>query len=107
MKNSPSICALDPLLPENRLNAVLNFPLNNSRNSHRQNFGKITSVTKPPGFSRVSNECKTFGNSFELLSVEGLCTLVPPSYIEKFAERHRGTYSFLKKREDKWKQIQA
>jgi ubiquinone/menaquinone biosynthesis C-methylase UbiE len=25
---------------------------------------------------------------FEVLSVEGLCTLVPPSYIENFAEKH-------------------
>jgi ubiquinone/menaquinone biosynthesis C-methylase UbiE len=46
---------------------------------------------------------KNLKDSFELLSVEGLCTLVPPSYIEKFAEKHLRAYRFLKKREDKWK----
>lgn len=42
-------------------------------------------------------------DSFELLSVEGLCTLVPPSYIEHFAERYPKTYKALCKREDRWK----
>jgi ubiquinone/menaquinone biosynthesis C-methylase UbiE len=41
--------------------------------------------------------------NFKLLSVEGLCTLVPPSYIEKFAEKHSRLYRFLRKREEKWK----
>lgn len=40
---------------------------------------------------------------FELLDYEGLCTLVPPSYIEHFAERHPRLYPFLRKLEDKWK----
>lgn len=40
---------------------------------------------------------------FELLSVEGLCTLVPPSYIEGFAEKHPKWYRFLKAKEAKWK----
>jgi hypothetical protein len=26
--------------------------------------------------------------NFEILHVEGLCTFVPPSYIEQFAEKH-------------------
>lgn len=47
---------------------------------------------------------RNIGNDFELLSVEGLCTLVPPSYIERFAEKHPGVYRFLKGREDKWKE---
>jgi ubiquinone/menaquinone biosynthesis C-methylase UbiE len=46
---------------------------------------------------------KNLNHSFDLLSVEGVCTLVPPSYIEKFAEKHPGTYRLLKKREDRWK----
>ncbi|HWZ35412.1 MAG TPA: hypothetical protein VNW51_04595, partial [Mucilaginibacter sp.] len=37
----------------------------------------------------------------EVLSIEGLCTIVPPSYIEHFAERHPRAYRFLKKRENK------
>ena len=42
-------------------------------------------------------------DQFDLLSVEGLCTLVPPSYLEGFAEKHPGVYDFLKAKEDKWK----
>jgi ubiquinone/menaquinone biosynthesis C-methylase UbiE len=38
--------------------------------------------------------------SFDLLSIEGLCTIVPPSYIEEFAEKHPAVYRFLKKKED-------
>jgi ubiquinone/menaquinone biosynthesis C-methylase UbiE len=40
---------------------------------------------------------------FDLLSVEGLCTIVPPSYIEHFAERHPAKYQWLKKWEDRLK----
>lgn len=42
-------------------------------------------------------------NEFELLSVEGLCTIVPPSYMEGFAEKRPKLYSFLKAKENKWK----
>jgi ubiquinone/menaquinone biosynthesis C-methylase UbiE len=38
--------------------------------------------------------------SFDLLSIEGLCTIVPPSYIEHFAEKHPKWYAWLKKNED-------
>jgi ubiquinone/menaquinone biosynthesis C-methylase UbiE len=46
---------------------------------------------------------KTLKDSFKVLSTEGLCTIVPPSYIEKFAEKHPRAFRFLKRREDKWK----
>jgi ubiquinone/menaquinone biosynthesis C-methylase UbiE len=46
---------------------------------------------------------RTLKQSFNTLSVEGLCTIVPPSYIEKFAEKHPKVYKFLKKRENKRK----
>ncbi|WP_214073071.1 methyltransferase domain-containing protein [Mucilaginibacter sp. dw_454] len=39
--------------------------------------------------------------AMEVLSVEGLCTIVPPSYIEHFAERHPKAYRLLTKWEDK------
>ncbi|MDB5122088.1 MAG: Methyltransferase protein [Mucilaginibacter sp.] len=42
-------------------------------------------------------------NRFDLLSIEGLCTIVPPSYIEGFAERHPTLYEYLKSKEDKLK----
>jgi len=41
--------------------------------------------------------------SFDLLAIEGLCTIVPPSYIEGFAEKHPNAYRFLKNKEDKLK----
>lgn len=41
---------------------------------------------------------------FELLGCEGLCTIVPPSYIEHFPERHPRLYRFLRHLEDKWKE---
>lgn len=39
-------------------------------------------------------------HSFDLLSVEGLCTIVPPSYIDEFAENHPGLFAFLKRKEN-------
>jgi len=40
---------------------------------------------------------------FKLLSIEGLCTIVPPSYIEGFAEKHPITYRILRDKENKLK----
>jgi hypothetical protein len=49
---------------------------------------------------------KTLKDKFDVRSTEGLCTIVPPSYIEHFAERHPSIFIFLKKWEgllkDKW-----
>jgi ubiquinone/menaquinone biosynthesis C-methylase UbiE len=42
-------------------------------------------------------------DDFNVVTTEGLCTLVPPSYIEQFAEQHPGLFRFLKRREDAWK----
>lgn len=42
-------------------------------------------------------------NQFELSGIEGLCTIVPPSYMEGFAEKHPGAYAFLKAKEDRLK----
>jgi ubiquinone/menaquinone biosynthesis C-methylase UbiE len=47
---------------------------------------------------------KQLQKGFKLLSIEGLCTLVPPSYIENFAENHSRAYQFLKAKENKWKE---
>ncbi|WP_419698376.1 class I SAM-dependent methyltransferase [Mucilaginibacter sp. NFX135] len=45
----------------------------------------------------------TLHNSYKVLGMEGLCTIVPPSYIEGFAEKHPKAYQFLKAQEDKLK----
>jgi ubiquinone/menaquinone biosynthesis C-methylase UbiE len=42
--------------------------------------------------SYVANQLK---DQFDLLSIEGLCTIVPPSYIGHFAERYLLTYRKL------------
>jgi ubiquinone/menaquinone biosynthesis C-methylase UbiE len=47
--------------------------------------------------SYISSRLK---DSFDVLSIEGLCTLVPPSYIEGFAEKHPSAYNFLKRKEN-------
>lgn len=43
------------------------------------------------------------GDDFQLLSIEGLCTLVPPSYINGFAEKYPGLFRFLCRAENRWK----
>lgn len=43
------------------------------------------------------------GPGFELTAFEGLCTIVPPSYMEGFAEKHPGLYSFLVRWENRLK----
>jgi len=42
-------------------------------------------------------------NTFDVLSIEGLCTIVPPSYLEGFAEQHPKLYRFLVKWENRLK----
>lgn len=46
---------------------------------------------------------KHFQKDFDLVAHEGLCTIVPPSYLEGFAEKHAGLFSFLKTKENKYK----
>jgi len=42
-------------------------------------------------------------DQFNILSIEGLCTIVPPSYMDGFAEKYPSAYTFLKKWEDRLK----
>ena len=51
-----------------------------------------------PGY--VKNQLQ---EKFNLLEVEGLCSLVPPSYIEKFPEKYPKTYGYLCRAEDRVK----
>jgi ubiquinone/menaquinone biosynthesis C-methylase UbiE len=43
--------------------------------------------------------------SFDMVGLEGLCTIVPPSYIEHFAEKHPRLYRSLEKKENRWKKV--
>jgi ubiquinone/menaquinone biosynthesis C-methylase UbiE len=46
---------------------------------------------------------KYLGDQFECIGIEGLCTIVPPSYIENFAEKRPRLFDFLRKKEDSLK----
>jgi ubiquinone/menaquinone biosynthesis C-methylase UbiE len=46
---------------------------------------------------------KRMKKQFEVLAVEGLCSIVPPSYITGFAEKRPGLFSQLVKKENKLK----
>lgn len=46
---------------------------------------------------------KHLKKDFDLLSIEGLCTIVPPSYIENFPENFPKIFSSLCKIENFWK----
>jgi ubiquinone/menaquinone biosynthesis C-methylase UbiE len=51
-----------------------------------------------PGFVR-----RTLRQDCHLVGLEGLCTLVPPSYINQFGEKYPRSFRFLQKLEDRWK----
>ena len=38
---------------------------------------------------------------FKMLNQEGLCSIVPPSYMENFGLKYPGLFSWLKNKEDK------
>jgi len=40
---------------------------------------------------------------FEVIHTEGMCSFVPPSYMEGFAEKHPKLYSRLARYEERWK----
>ena len=42
-------------------------------------------------------------DSFDVLTIEGLCTLVPPSYLENFPIKRPSLFNWLKEKESKWK----
>lgn len=46
---------------------------------------------------------KHLKKSFDVLSLEGLCTIVPPSYMENFAGKHPQLYTWLEQKENKLK----
>ena len=47
--------------------------------------------------------CKNLKDKYNLVALEGLCSIVPPSYIENFAEKHPKLFSYLSSKEDKLK----
>ena len=45
----------------------------------------------------------TLKKDYELLGLESLCSIVPPSYMQHFAQKHPGLFSFLCKKENRFK----
>lgn len=48
---------------------------------------------------------KAAAPGLELIDFEGLCTIVPPSYIENFPQKFPRSFAFLKKLEARWKRF--
>lgn len=48
---------------------------------------------------------KAAAPDLELIDVEGLCTILPPSYIENFPQKFPRSFAFLKKLEARWKRF--
>jgi ubiquinone/menaquinone biosynthesis C-methylase UbiE len=46
---------------------------------------------------------KHLKENFDMIGLEGLCTVVPPSYLNGFAEKYPKTYQWLIKKENNWK----
>jgi len=46
---------------------------------------------------------KALKGSFDVTALEGLCTWVPPSYFQDFANKHSGLFRYLVKKENKLK----
>ncbi|HKZ67589.1 MAG TPA: class I SAM-dependent methyltransferase, partial [Chitinophagaceae bacterium] len=46
---------------------------------------------------------KHLEESFDMVALEGLCTFVPPSYLEGFADKYPKIYKSLINKESKWK----
>ena len=46
---------------------------------------------------------KHIKKTFYMISLEGLCSIVPPSYLQGFAEKHPKIFLWLVKQENKWK----
>jgi ubiquinone/menaquinone biosynthesis C-methylase UbiE len=71
-----------------------------SRNGRK---AKIENVFFTCWYYNQSYIIKKLRQNFEVLNVEGLCTIVPPPYIENFAEKHPRAWKYLKTKEDKYK----
>jgi SAM-dependent methyltransferase len=62
---------------------------------------KVEGVPFRCWYYRPSVVRKALGEGFEWLDLEGLCTMVPPSYIEGFAEKRPRWYASLKGLEER------
>ncbi len=95
----PKFCLLETLLilKGKFKTATRRFFKSNGTEAHIEGT-HFTCYYYNPAF--VKRALKT---KFTVVTTEGLCTIVPPSYIEGFAEKYPGLFSFLKNAENKLK----
>jgi ubiquinone/menaquinone biosynthesis C-methylase UbiE len=95
----PPFCLWETLLAL-RGNVRLAFRRFNSKN------GKTAYVEGIPftcWYYKPSFITDVLQQDYEVLSLEGLCTIVPPSYLERFPDKYPKTYRFLTRLENRWK----
>lgn len=95
----PAFCWWETLLAL-RGNFKLAFRRFNSKHGVRANVEGVSFTCWYYSPSFIADSIK---NEFEVLSVEGLCTIVPPSYFENFPHKLPRVYSWLQKLENKLK----
>ena len=71
--------------------------------SHKGRSARVEDVYFKCWYYNPSSVTKGLNAEFRLLGTEGLCTIVPPSYIENFADKHPRLFTFLRDKEDRWK----
>ncbi|TMI97848.1 MAG: methyltransferase domain-containing protein [Bacteroidetes bacterium] len=77
--------------------AFRRFFSSNGRKAHIEGEYFLCWYYNPSFIKRILKD------DFEVLSVEGLCSVVPPSYIENFAEKYPGVFKFFCGMEEKLK----
>lgn len=97
----PNFCWWETLLAL-RGNFKLAFRRFNSKNGVKAN---VEGVSFMCWYYSPNYIIKALKDEFELLSVEGLCTIVPPSYFENFPIRFPKLFKWLQKAEGKLKRV--
>ena len=67
--------------------------------SHKGRMARVEGLPFRCWYYNPSVVEEALGEDWETIDLEGMCTCVPPSYMEGFAEKHPGLYTFLKKAE--------
>ena len=97
------------IMPPICLWEIFTFMKGNFRMAFRRLFAKNGAKAHIEGvhflcwYYRPSYIYEYLKKDFELMEVEGLCTIVPPSYFERFPTRFPRIFALLKKIEDKMK----
>jgi ubiquinone/menaquinone biosynthesis C-methylase UbiE len=95
----PAFCWWETLLAL-RGNLKLAFRRFNSKHGVKAN---VEGVSFTCWYYTPSFIAESVKNEFDVLSVEGLCTIVPPSYFENFPHKFPRFYKWLQKVENKLK----